>query len=90
MASRGLATLQLGDALMLYRTWETPTCIISDGPYGLGKFPGEAPTPDDLAEWYAPHAAEWARLATPRQLYGSGTANWGGQPFIPSLNCGIV
>lgn len=59
------ARLQLGDVLSMYESWERPTCIISDGPYGLGKFPGEAPTPDGLAEWYAPHIAVWARLATP-------------------------
>lgn len=56
--------LQLGDALAMYHEWGAPTCIISDGPYGLGKFPGEAPTPEGLAEWYAPHIAAWARHAT--------------------------
>ena len=65
MTASGCPTIQLGDALALYKTWPTPTCIISDGPYGLGKFPGEAPTPNDLAGWYAPHAAEWGRLASP-------------------------
>ena len=59
------ATLQFGDALAFYGAWEMPTCIISDGPYGLGKFPGEAQTPDDLAAWYDPHVEEWARCATP-------------------------
>ena len=59
------ATLQFGDALALYQGWATPTCIISDGPYGLGKFPGEAQTPDDLGAWYDPHVEEWALRATP-------------------------
>lgn len=49
----------------MYQDWEAPTCIISDGPYGLGKYPGEAPTPENLAEWYAPHVAAWAHWATP-------------------------
>lgn len=54
-----------GDAMKAYDDWRAPACIISDGPYGLGKFPGEANTPDGLAEWYAPHAAEWARRSLP-------------------------
>lgn len=38
--------------------------IISDGPYGLGKFPGEDRTDENLAEWYAPHIAAWSRVAS--------------------------
>lgn len=61
----GAASLHHADALSCYAEWRQPTCIISDGPYGLGKFPGEPPTPDGLAEFYAPHAAEWARHSLP-------------------------
>lgn len=61
----GLASLFHGDALEAYDDWLAPTCIIADGPYGLGKFPGEAKSPKDLAEWYAPHVAAWARMAKP-------------------------
>jgi hypothetical protein len=61
----GVATIALGNALEQYERWLPPTCIISDGPYGLGKFPGEAKTTIDLAAWYAPHAAAWAKLARP-------------------------
>ena len=61
----GNVAIYEGDALDAYPDWLPPTCIIADGPYGLGKFPGEARTPDDLAEWYAPHAAAWARAARP-------------------------
>lgn len=57
--------LYAGDALEAYPDWLKPECIIADGPYGLGKYPGEPKTPDDLAEWYAPHAAAWARHAKP-------------------------
>lgn len=59
------ARFRLGDALAMYADWEVPICIISDGPYGLGKFPGEAPTPEKLSEWYAPHIAAWAQHASP-------------------------
>lgn len=61
----GAASLFHGDALKVYENWLAPTVIIADGPYGLGKFPGEPHTPDGLAEWYAPHAAAWARHAEP-------------------------
>jgi site-specific DNA-methyltransferase (adenine-specific) len=54
-----------GDALEAYDRWPAPVCIIADGPYGLGKFPGEPVSPDGLAEWYAPHAAAWAQHARP-------------------------
>lgn len=59
------ASVFLGDALDAYSQWLAPTCIIADGPYGLGKFPGEPNSPDSLAEWYAPHAAAWARHSEP-------------------------
>lgn len=61
----GRASITCGDALKSYSDWLAPTCIIADGPYGLGKFPGEALSPDGLAEWYAPHAAAWAQHAEP-------------------------
>jgi site-specific DNA-methyltransferase (adenine-specific) len=58
-------TLFLGDALSAYDEWMAPACIIADGPYGLGKYPGEPLSPDGLAQWYAPHAIAWARRALP-------------------------
>ena len=61
----GSASLTLGDAMSCYNDWPQPTAIIADGPYGLGKFPGEPIEADNLGEWYAPHIAEWARLAQP-------------------------
>ncbi|MFL9828058.1 DNA methyltransferase [Rhodoplanes sp. SY1] len=60
-----MASLHPCDALKAYEFWLPPTTIIADGPYGLGKFPGEPNTPDGLAEWYAPHAAAWAKHAQP-------------------------
>ena len=61
----GAASVHHGDAMSVYDEWRAPACIIADGPYGLGKYPGEARSPDGLAEWYAPHAAAWARAALP-------------------------
>lgn len=61
----GSATVYHADAMTCYAKWPRPTVIVADGPYGLGKFPGEPNTADNLGEWYAPHVAEWARLALP-------------------------
>ena len=66
----GGGSLSLGDAIDLYDDWCEPDCIISDGPYGLGKFPGEPHDTSGLTVWYAPHAAAWARRAKP------GTTLW--------------
>jgi len=49
----------------MYPRWPPPTVIVSDGPYGLARFPGDPPTPDGLAEWYAPHIAAWAQYSLP-------------------------
>lgn len=61
----GYASLHRADALRLYAEWPAPTVIVSDGPYGLGKFPGEPNSPTELAEWYAPHIAKWSERARP-------------------------
>ena len=61
----GTAQIELADAADRYESWPAPTAIICDGPYGVAGFPGDPPKPDALAEWYAPHAAAWARYAMP-------------------------
>ncbi|EYF00221.1 Putative methyltransferase [Chondromyces apiculatus DSM 436] len=58
-------TLVLGDALDHYGAWPSPTVIVSDGAYGVSGFPGDPPTPDGLADWYAPHVEAWSRRALP-------------------------
>lgn len=60
-----LAQLDLGDSLSRYESWKAPTVIVADGPYGLARFPGDPPTPDGLAQWYAPHVAAWATYSSP-------------------------
>ncbi len=57
--------IEAADALKRYDNWAKPTAIVSDGPYGLGLFPGEMPTAEGLAEWYAPHIASWSKNALP-------------------------
>lgn len=54
-----------GDALDLYSQWAAPAVIISDGAYGLGRFPGDTHTPDELLHWYRPHVQKWSQYCTP-------------------------
>lgn len=63
---RGGVTIHHAPAESLYDRWPAPTCIIADGPYGIGGFPGDPPTPARLVEWYRPHIAAWTRRATPQ------------------------
>ena len=60
-----VASIYSGDALDTYRHWPAPTTIVSDGAYGVGGFPGDPRTPDDLANWYRPHVEAWSRAAHP-------------------------
>ncbi len=63
---REYVVLDYGDALDLYPKWPRPMVIISDGPYGLGSFPGDPPTPEALSDWYRPHVEQWSLRATPQ------------------------
>lgn len=47
------------------KDWESPTVIISDGPYGIGGFPGDPETPTGLGKWYEPHIKIWSKKSTP-------------------------
>lgn len=51
--------------LSCYEKWETPTVIISDGPYGVNGYPGDLHSPDNLAKWYEPFIDAWSQAATP-------------------------
>ena len=56
--------IHFGRAEDLYATWPTPTCIISDGPYGVSGFPGDEHKADALLDWYRPHVRAWSHRAT--------------------------
>jgi len=64
-APESSVTVCLGDAMDFYNSWPAPTVIIADGPYGLGSFPGDPPSPAGLAAWYEPHARAWHYFALP-------------------------
>ena len=36
-----------------------PCCIISDGSYEMGGFPGDSHSADSLSEWHEPHVKAW-------------------------------
>lgn len=57
--------VEMADAATRYAFWPAPIVIVSDGAYGLGLFPGDPPTPGELADWYAPHIAAWASYSLP-------------------------
>ena len=59
------ATIHKGDFLKVSQDWPSPTVIVSDGPYGVGSFPGDPTSPSHLAEWYEPHIARWSERALP-------------------------
>jgi site-specific DNA-methyltransferase (adenine-specific) len=62
----GGVSLHLGDSLAFYGAWPAPTCIVSDGAYGILGFEGDTSDHLDLPRWYEPHARAWAAAATPR------------------------
>lgn len=57
--------LDFGNALDLYKEWDRPAVILSDGPYGLGSYPGDPPTPEALGDEYRPHIEAWSEFALP-------------------------
>jgi hypothetical protein len=50
----------------LYADWPTPTCIISDGPYGVSGFPGDERKAESLEQWYEPHVKAWSQYSSPQ------------------------
>lgn len=61
----GLINLFCGDAIEFYDKWESPTVIVSDGPYGVSGFRGDLVSPENLDKWYEPHIKKWSELSTP-------------------------
>lgn len=79
----GSAAVYHADAMTRYARWPRPTVTVADGPYGLGTFPGEPNTADNLGEWYAPHVAEtpltkhqWERMRAKRNHAHGVTSVW--------------
>ena len=58
-------SLNLGNSLDYYKSWEKPIVIISDGGYGILGFEGDTSDHLDLPEWYLPHIEAWSNAALP-------------------------
>lgn len=58
-------TIYNADFVDVIKEWEPPTCIISDGPYGVNGYPGDPKSPNNLAEIYRPFIEEWSKYSTP-------------------------
>lgn len=66
VSTRNGVRIHFQDAANLYPEWPSPTCIVVDGPYGVGGFPGDPPTVAPLPELYAPHVEAWSKYSTPQ------------------------
>ena len=64
--TRGGASIYPGDFLDASPGWPEPTVIVSDGPYGVGSFPGDPRSPEKLPGWYEAHVARWSERANPK------------------------
>jgi hypothetical protein len=60
-----LVQVHFGDSLIFYSEWEMPTCIVSDGAYGVLGFEGDTSDHIGMPEWYEPHVKAWSQRATP-------------------------
>jgi DNA modification methylase len=58
--------VRYGDSLDFYDTWDSPTCIVSDGAYGVLGFEGDTSDHSDMPAWYEPHIKAWSKKATPQ------------------------
>ena len=63
--ARDKVSIHFDRAEHLYGEWRSPICIVSDGPYGIGGFPGDPPTVDALVDFYGPHVEQWSVVSTP-------------------------
>lgn len=63
--TRDQVSIHFEHAQNVYADWPTPTCIISDGPYGVNGFPGDNHRAESLDEWYGPHIKAWSKYSTP-------------------------
>lgn len=54
----------LGDTTNFYDQWNTPTVIISDGPYGVSGYDGDPNSVKDLPKFYEEHIKKWTKKAT--------------------------
>lgn len=59
-----LVKVSYGDSLEHYDSWDSPTCIVSDGGYGVLGFEGDTSDHLGLPDWYESHVEAWSKKAT--------------------------
>ncbi|MEX2093843.1 MAG: DNA methyltransferase [Pirellulales bacterium] len=62
----GNTTIHFDRVENVCESWPTPTCIVSDGPYGVSGFPGDEHRAERLDDWYRPHIEFWSKLSSPQ------------------------
>ncbi len=65
MFARDQVKIYFDRAENLYESWRNPTCIISDGPYGVSGYPGDSHKTETLTDWYEPHIKSWSKYSSP-------------------------
>jgi hypothetical protein len=61
-----LVQVHYGDSMNFYGDWSQPTCIVSDGAYGVLGFEGDTSDHLGVPEWYDRHVEQWSKYATPQ------------------------
>lgn len=51
----------LGSSLDYYNQWESPVCIICDGPYGINGYEGDLNDTVSMKDFYEPHIKLWSQ-----------------------------
>lgn len=59
------SALYHGNALDFYKVWPAANVIVSDGPYGVNGYKGDANSPEELPDIYEPHIQQWTKHAKP-------------------------
>lgn len=54
----------LGDSKNFYDQWDSPTVIVSDGPYGVSGYDGDPNSVKELPYFYEQHIKKWTEKAT--------------------------
>ncbi len=82
---RDNSEIHFNRAEALYAVWPKPVCIVADGPYGLGGFPGDLPSVDGLADWYRPHIKAWSEKSGPQTTLWFWSSELGWATVHPTL-----
>lgn len=63
---RNSVSVYNSNSIDVYKEWDSPDVIVSDGGYGILGFEGDTSNYLDLPKWYEPHIIKWSKYATPK------------------------